>query len=270
MAEQGTRVDRLVSIDVVERFEALQDEVDLLKNEIKQTLVDMREYMMKDRTVFSQTEAPNRPVMPTPLPPRVFGPPAAPAHAGASPANGHRPVQSFAPSPNVDGMDPLMLGRTIHWLGTVQDRGLSLQQITPFLEAYEASGHLPPIMLKVLLRSLADLDQLTETPPDQAFSPERYAECISELHEIICAADSLPDQTVVPEDDVPVEAAPSNAPEETDQAGQTDGEPADAKLNGNGVDGAVGLESGETGRYNLSTIKVPEPEDDPEGGGLNG
>ena len=32
MVEQETRVDRLVSIDVVERFEALQDEVDLMKN----------------------------------------------------------------------------------------------------------------------------------------------------------------------------------------------------------------------------------------------
>ena len=72
MVEQGTRVDRLVSIDVVERFEALQDEVDLLKSEIKQTLVDMREYMMKDRTVFSQPEAGPRNSTPAPLPPRVI------------------------------------------------------------------------------------------------------------------------------------------------------------------------------------------------------
>ena len=45
--EQGTKVDRLVSIDIAERFEALQDEVDLLKVEVKQTLVDLREFIIK-------------------------------------------------------------------------------------------------------------------------------------------------------------------------------------------------------------------------------
>jgi hypothetical protein len=268
MAEQGTRVDRLVSIDVVERFEALQDEVDLLKNEIKQTLVDMREYMMKDRTVFAQPETAARQIMPTPLPLRVIGPQATPPRAGTAPANGHDPVQSFRPIPHGEGMDPLMLGRTIHWLGTVQDRGLSLQQVTPFLEAYEASGYLPPIMLKVLLRSLADLDQLTDTPPDQVFSPERYAECISELHDIICAADSLPEHTVIP-----IDPAPENAREEIDQAGQIDYGPAHAELDGDDANEAEDLESREAGRYNLTTIQVPEPASDlgnREDGGVNG
>ena len=41
-------------IDLEERFEALQDELNLLKNEIKQTLVDLREYIMKDRTITAQ------------------------------------------------------------------------------------------------------------------------------------------------------------------------------------------------------------------------
>ncbi|MCH8939678.1 MAG: hypothetical protein IIC27_00955, partial [Chloroflexi bacterium] len=50
--EQGTKVDRLVSIDIAERFEALQDEVDLLKVEVKQTLVDLREFIMKGKSVF--------------------------------------------------------------------------------------------------------------------------------------------------------------------------------------------------------------------------
>ena len=40
--------------DLEERLEALQDDVSLLKNEVKQTLVDLREFIMKDRTIFPQ------------------------------------------------------------------------------------------------------------------------------------------------------------------------------------------------------------------------
>ena len=39
MQEEATNVAQLVSIDVAAKFEALQNEVDLVKNEIKQTLV---------------------------------------------------------------------------------------------------------------------------------------------------------------------------------------------------------------------------------------
>ena len=52
MAEQEGKVSRLVSIDVAEKFEVLQDEVDLIKIEVKQTLVDLREFMMKEQTLF--------------------------------------------------------------------------------------------------------------------------------------------------------------------------------------------------------------------------
>ena len=58
MQEEVSKVDRLVSIDVAAKFEALQDEVDLLKNEIKQTLVDLREFLMKGQTIFPQLSMP--------------------------------------------------------------------------------------------------------------------------------------------------------------------------------------------------------------------
>ena len=187
MVEQGTRIDRLVSTEVVERLEALQDEVDLLKNEIKQTLVDLREHMMKGRTVFSELgmEPQRRP--PLPPPPRVVYT----KGLSTDEVDGDRPkspLGHFTPGPRSDGMDPVMLGNIISWLGTVKQMGMSLQQVTPFLEAYEASGYLPPIMLKVLLRSLADLDQMTDSPPEEEFSPQLYAECLGQLHDIICAA----------------------------------------------------------------------------------
>ena len=256
MLEQGTRVDKLVSIDVVERFEALQDEVDLLKNEIKQTLVDLREYMMKDRTVFSQPDVGPRKGTPAPLPPRVIYAKEPRSQAGAAATNGHSAAPSFGPfgpGSHGEGMDPLMMGRVIEWLGTVQQRGLSLQQVTPFLEAYEAAGYLPPIMLKVLLRSLADLDQLTDPPPEEEFSPEQYSECIGELHDIICA-DYESQETIGP-----IEDYSETSPEETGDAEPEYGEPVDGKLNGQNPS-----ESGESdaGRYHLTTIQVPEPDDD--------
>ena len=36
------------------QIQTLQDEVDLLKTEIKQTLIDMRELVMKDSNIFAQ------------------------------------------------------------------------------------------------------------------------------------------------------------------------------------------------------------------------
>ena len=45
--EQGTA-------DLGEMFEALQDEVNLVKTEIKQTLVDLREFMAKEQTLCPQ------------------------------------------------------------------------------------------------------------------------------------------------------------------------------------------------------------------------
>lgn len=256
MVEQGTRVDRLVSIDVVERFEALQDEVDLLKNEIKQTLVDMREYMMKDRTVFSQPDVGPRNGTPASLPPRVVYAKEPQAYTGAAPSNGKNVMHSFGPfgpGSHGEGMDPLMLGKVIHWLGAVQQRGLKLHQVAPFLEAYEASGYLPPVMLKVLLRSLADLDQLTETPLEEEFSPERYAECIGELHDIICSAEDVANQA-----QEPIEDYPEAGPEEIDEDEPMDEWSADSHPNVHDHDEAV---ESDAGRYHLTNIKVPDSDD---------
>jgi hypothetical protein len=269
MVEQGTRVDRLVSIDVVERFEALQDEVDLLKNEIKQTLVDMREHMMKDRTVFSQPDIGPRNETPAPLPPRVIYAKQPRHQTSVMPSNGNSAMHSFGPfgpGSHGEGMDPIMMGKVIEWLGTVQQRGLKLQQVTPFLEAYEASGYLPPIMLKVLLRSLADLDQLTETPQEEEFSPERYAECIGELHDIICAADACAADIYEAQTVHPTDADSETGPGEVDQARQEDDGLVDSKLNGQKLNGQNLDESVETdaGRYRLTNIQVPDPDDDPE------
>ena len=182
MAE-GTRVDRLVSIDVAERYEALQDEVDLLKNEIKQTLVDLRGFMMEDRTIFPRVaEKGQAPVLPR-IPTVVPLPEGQPPNGAASfpEVNNGRGLLHHVTDP----LDVIMLGEIITWLGSVKRRGLSLHQITPYIEAYEAVGYLSPVVVKIVLRSMADLDQMVEASPDQKLSPEQYSECVREFHDIV-------------------------------------------------------------------------------------
>lgn len=202
-AEQGTKIDRLVSIDIAERFEALQDEVDLLKVEVKQTLVDLREFIMKGKSVFP-VKPPAVPHSGTPS----NGVASAPALEQVMETETLEPTPLITPFPvklradepqsdaSVDAapalglgnnaLDPVMMGRIITWLGTVKGRGLTLQQLTPYLEAYESAGNLSPLMAKVIIRSVADLDQVTKVSGEATFSPQNYAECISELHEIVC------------------------------------------------------------------------------------
>ncbi len=257
MVELGTRVDRLVSINVAERFDALQDEVDLLKNEIKQTLVDLREHMMKGLTVFSQPEAEAQRRMPSPLPPRVVYTKEPPTAEAIAQVNNTPSLRHFALGSQTEGMDPVMLGNIICWLVTVKHMGLSLQQVTPFLEAYEASGYLPPIMLKVLLRSLADLDQMADTPPEGEFSPEHYADCIGQLHDIICAA-NIVEELPLPSPELP-EAYPDTRPEDYIEAEYVEDDPSPDKANGHW---ANGTEESTVDRYNLTTIQVPDTHND--------
>ena len=128
MEEEATRVAQLVSMDVAAKFEALQNEVDLIKNEIKQTLVDLREFLMKNRTIFPQVQVPMppaRPEEPTVDLPR--DPVSAPAPAVPATPGG---LQIYAHSATV--LDTEMLGKFIQWLGTVKRMGVSLHQLTPY------------------------------------------------------------------------------------------------------------------------------------------
>ena len=83
-------------------------------------------------------------------------------------------------------MDAVKMGHIIAWLGTVTNRGLSPQQLKPFLQSYEQSGHLTSTMAQLTYKSLEDLDGAQGGNPNQTFSASEYAECLLELHEIIC------------------------------------------------------------------------------------
>ena len=199
------------STELQDQLEVLQDEVSLLKNEIKQTLVDLREFIMKDRTLLPPhvvQEAPAAPRAPLTgregeeMPPGVPGSPPIPGFPPMPPIPGGpgarrpgmplRDLQSEAHS--AGALDAVMMGNIIWWLGTAKRRGLSLQQVTPFLEAYEMSGHLTPAMAKLILQSIAELDDREDVPSDYTFSHHDYADALLQLHDIICTPGYVVDQ----------------------------------------------------------------------------
>ena len=190
MEEEATRVEQPVSIEVSAKFEAIQDEVDLLKNEIKQTLVDLREFMMKGRTIsrhapVSTPDASSESPAAVDLARQPTPPPDAPPPVAAVDLMTSAALQGFQMSSDgTKALDTTMLGKIITWLGSVTQMGLSMQQITSYLQVYEASGYLQPTMVKVILQSMAGVDP-SAVPAAGNFSPDDYAACVGQLHEII-------------------------------------------------------------------------------------
>lgn len=233
------------STDLQDHLEALQDEVNRLKNEVKQTLVDLREFIMKDRTLLpphivadgptggapqrppgtgqeGEERFPGVPGMPgmpgIPMPPMPQMTP-----GGRRPGSTLRDLQSEAHS--AGALDAVMMDNIIWWLGTAKRRGLSLQQVSPFLEAYEMSGHLTPSMAKLILRSMAELDDVEDVPRDHIFSPHDYADALLQLHDIICTPGYVVDRLVPP----PTPPRPDAAALRDAAPSQEDSEPKASK-----------------------------------------
>lgn len=84
------------------------------------------------------------------------------------------------------------MGNIVWWLGKVKGRGLTAEQVKPFLEAHEASGYLKPALAKFTYQSLVHLDDVDEATPERTFTEEQYADCLRELHDIICTPGYTP------------------------------------------------------------------------------
>ena len=211
--EQGTA-------DLGEMFEALQDEVNLVKTEIKQTLVDLREFMAKEQTLFPQVAYGRRtePQGPAVEEQEIFPLPPVPDVRRAQPIAAPRGQPDGS-----GGLDVFMLGNLIWWLGTMKRRGLSLQTVSPFLEAYEMAGYITPTMSKLVLRSMADLDQMEGSSPGRAFAPQDYSECLRQLHYIICIPEYTVEQISPPPEvqpQVSMPPVPQSPTEEEDEPRQ--------------------------------------------------
>ena len=198
----------------LETLEIQREEIDLLKTEIKQTLVDLKEMLITDganflaRTQESQSATPQ-----------------SAANGGLSSVSHEQPgcQHSLAPSPSVSplaeeneeapalqvplpdyqngphpsaNLDTAMMGNVIWWLGTAKRRGLTLQLLTPILEVYEMSGYISHAMSKMILRSMTDLDSLVSSVSGNQFSPQDYADGLHQLHDIICTPGSVMDPMI--------------------------------------------------------------------------
>ncbi len=186
--DEQSRTTQAVYRGVEERFEAVQDEVSLLKAEIQQTLIDLREFMMKGHAIPSSSIFD----VPQANPSNGLGhaeeeqPSPLPQVSPAAPPSESAPQNAPGAGQGRYAMDAVKMGHIIGWLGTVTSKGLSPRHLKPFLQSYEQSGHLTSTMAQLTYKSLEDLDGAQGGQPDQSFSPTEYAECLLELHEIIC------------------------------------------------------------------------------------
>ena len=187
--------------DLKVQLDILQDEVDLIKNQIKQNLVDLREYIMNRQTIFPVTQGVTdktnsykeesgisiqdhaNQVEDNLLQDQY------PEQSGNDPFPNYREVIDMYKSPQ---LDTSTVGSMIWWLGTIKRRGLSLRQFAQFLEAYETSGlldHSTVRLVKVMIRAMEDAVYMG--PADEHVgTSEEYAECLLQFSEIFCPSSS--------------------------------------------------------------------------------
>ena len=179
-----------------DRLESLELEFNLLKTEIRQTLIDVKEFVMKGRSVnppASQQAAPIPVEMPTnevvvepnpidfsPEESAVWEPSDPPAPSSWEP----RPeVKENALAPTSLN-DSTMMKNIIWWLGTARRRGITLGQLSPFIEAYEMSGYMSPLISKLIYKTMAHLADEEASPSNQQM-PQDFSDGLMQLNEII-------------------------------------------------------------------------------------
>ena len=179
-----------------DRLESLELEFNLLKTEIRQTLIDVKEFVMKGRSVNPpQRPEPTSPVVETPKPQAVVD---------ESPADlisevnidwepSERPaVSNWDSTPSVKDTalaptninDSTMMKNIIWWLGTARRRGITLGQLSPFIEAYEMSGYMSPLVSKLIYKTMAHLADEEASPSSQQM-PQDFSDGLMQLNEII-------------------------------------------------------------------------------------
>ena len=197
-----------------EKLERLEDEFNLLKTEVRQTLVDLKEFIMKGRTIFLDVpDIPSRPPpaeirheepsVADPLPeedPMIseaveasIDPPAPDISTPSSPL-----AAIFEPTqlPDINkptggeadptrAPDAVMMSNIIWWLGTAKRRGMTLHQIAPFIDAYEMSGYMSPTVAKLIYRAMADIDVTGENTITSSTMPQDFSEGLMQLNDIV-------------------------------------------------------------------------------------
>ena len=178
-----------------DRLEALELEFNLLKTEIRQTLVDVKEFVMKGRSVSAEPipEVNNRPSEISADPQNITedsnfnvlnyeaGPNLGTLEESPGSAAVAQDKNALAPS-NIN--DSTMMKNIIWWLGTARRRGITLGQLSPFIEAYEMSGYMSPLISKLIYKTMAQLAD-EESTPTTNHMPQDFSDGLMQLNEII-------------------------------------------------------------------------------------
>ena len=198
-----------------ERIESLEDEFNLLKTEVRQTLVDLKEFIMKGRTILPE----NPPITNrSPLQETVTQEPRESPQTDelipsleAQPPDGEPETLMVSPEPNptesaefqrtagfissvpaqagpaVAQPDATMMNNLIWWLGMAKRRGITLRQLSPFIEAYEMSGYMSPMIAKLIYRTMAEMESSNDASQTAAQMPQDFSEGLMQLNDIICS-----------------------------------------------------------------------------------
>jgi len=180
---------------LLERIQALEDEVNLLKTEIRQVLIDMRDTWLKRSDVLSVGPI-NMPV-PVASPTDVSSQPA-PAQpisdlneTQARPTQIPQPVATYSSletglDMSIASSNKGIVNDLLQWMGDAKEKGLTAARLFPILEAYETSGMMSPLMAKFILKSMSMLDEMHTGEDAPAMSPSSYSESLSDLHKLVC------------------------------------------------------------------------------------
>ena len=80
-------------------------------------------------------------------------------------------------------LDANLLTSLMRWVGGVKRR-LGSGQLEGFLEIYKLTGHLPPVVEK-LIYTLADLEALPDESADQVFTLDELMDSLLQLHAVV-------------------------------------------------------------------------------------
>ena len=83
----------------------------------------------------------------------------------------------------IDALDANLLTNLMRWVGGVKRR-LGGSQLEGFLEIYKLTGHLPPVMEKLILH-LAELEALPDESSDQIFTLDDLMDSLLQLHAVV-------------------------------------------------------------------------------------
>ena len=197
-----------------EKLERLEDEFNLLKTEVRQTLIDLKEFIMKGRTIFP--DVPDIPSSPPPAEIRHEEPSVAdplpeedtmvseaveasidpPAPDISTPSSPLAAIFEPTQLPDINkptggeadptrAPDAVMMSNIIWWLGTAKRRGMTLHQVAPFIDAYEMSGYMIPTVAKLIYRTMAEMDATTDPTLTSPPMPQDFSEGMMQLNEIV-------------------------------------------------------------------------------------